>query len=327
MPHWNLRTPAQVSQPSFADHLFPTQSSTLDTAVRHIGFQHTADTALFQSFLQVNSATTTGSVLQTPGEGLMLGLVALIFVAIVIGGFALWSTIYESKKSLHSKFDEHDIHSHHNIPSHHELDSHSRHNTDHHHFSHHSEETHHKYNKKATGALRLFPNHLVGTHIYIQNVLTTEPEDLIVEILDDQGYMVARALVCESGPDPGILIEDTHGVPLVFIDTNEVVNKTEKCPTLHIQKLGEDEGFFGLIRREDNNGRLVVRNASGRLLMALQGHYHGTCLNAVNHESRLVASIQRTKRTSKVTMLHEADAGVLICGLLGTGKIGKLGDE
>jgi hypothetical protein len=298
MPHWNLRTNAQTIS---ADLLLPVQDSVLDSAIRHIGFQKEES---LQSLLQVS----TGSVLQTPQEVLLLCLCAGVLVALVVGGIAFWFTFYESGKSLHAKFPEDHMTSHKHHSAVKEPEPHQR-----------------DVQKTISTAASLFPSNMVGSQIRVEGVLTTEPEDLIIEVFDATGGLITRALVCEKGSDPGILIEDAFSVPLAFIDTSAVVKKMEMSPTLHIHKLGDDAGIFGIIRHEDKNGRLVVRSAHGRLLMALQGDYHGRSLNVVNDSSRLVGSVQRNQGTSKVMIHPGADAGVLICGLFGMGKIGKLG--
>lgn len=302
MPNWHLRSNSHVSQGISSKLLFPTQPSPTDAAVHHFDFQ---EKAAFHSFLQL----ANGGALQASDELFILALIALVFVAILlVGGIALWYTSYDKAGALKASFDE-DLFSHHKAAR---------------------ESERRKYGdiQKVSQAQTAFPSHtltLVGNEITVEGVLTTNPENVILQVCASEGNMVARAVVCEKGPDPGILIEDAFSVPLVFIDTSATVHKTEKNPTLRIYKLGEDEGYFGMARLEDEHGRLVVRSHSGRLRMALQGDSLGRSLNAVNERSQLAATIQRSQGNSftKVVMLPGSDAGVLICGLLAVWKIGR----
>jgi len=311
----------QVSQTISADRLLPKQASVLDAALRHVGCR---EEVVLPSFLQV----AAGNTLQTSGEGLFLCLAALILVAMVVGALAFWFTVYESGKSMPGESLKQ------------ESARPTRNGNGHSHLA--PEQRSYGGRERVSTATSLFPAHMVGSEIHVKGALTTDPQDLVVEVFDVEGGLILRALVCEMGADPGILIEDAFSTPLAFIDTRE--NRIDKSaskatprlgaaptgvsPTLHIHKLGENEGVFGIIRQEDDNGRLVVRCASGRTLLALQGDSSGRSLNAVNDHAQLVGTVQgipSKKDTKKVMMLPGADAGVMICGLLGIGKIGKVG--
>jgi len=299
MPNWNLRTPSQVSNSADA-FLTPVQRSLLDTALRHIGCTEDTSRQCHQTLLQVSTANT----LQDPQEWLFLGGVGLLFAVLIVGGIVFWFTVHESRPM---NFDE----------DHGKITKRSRYTEP----------------KKISTATRLFPSYMVGAEaesgIFVKGTLTTRPENLLVEVCDDEDRAILRALVCETGPNPGILIEDAFNVPLAFIDTSSILqkNKLEKSSTtLRIHKLGEDEGLFGLIRQEEGNSHLVIRNAHGKLLLALQADTSGRSLNGVNDFARLVGTARRNNEQAawKVLTLPGSDPGVMICGLLGIGKIGKL---
>lgn len=273
--------------------LLPSQTSLLNPSLCHIGCKQDAP---MQSFLQLS----TGGALQSSQEVLLFCLVAAIFIALALGGVVFWLTVYESGKSLAQDLE----------------------------FAEDSTEktSKRRYSglKKVSGAARLFPSHLVGSEFSLTGSLTTQPQDQMIKVNDAQGSVIGRALVCETGDDPGILIEDAFRAPLAFIDTSEVVDESNASPTLHIHKLGDDEGTFCIIRHEDNS-RLVIRGRRGKLLLAFQGDISGNSFDAVDESSRLVGTVQRKQSTSNVVTMPQADAGVMICGLLALGKLGKIG--
>jgi len=311
MPQWNLRATAQVSQSMSAGSFWlPMQTSAINTALCHIGCKQDVS---MQSFLQMSSSNG----LQSSQEVLLLCLVALIFVALVAGGIVFWFTVYESGKSLDLGFDEETTEqtSKRIYGKDSKATMHSRRTS--------LQDATRSY-KKVSVATRLFPSYVVGSEFSVKGTLSTDPEDLILKVIED-GSVIGRVLVCETAEDPGILIEDAFNAPLAFIDTSEVVNKTKKSPTLYISKLGEEEGEFGSMRHEENNSRLVIRGPHGKFLIAFSGSRNGESLTAVDEHFRLVGSIHRVQGTSKVVMVPEVDAGMMMCGLLAVGKLGKLG--
>eukprot|EP00746_Dinoflagellata_sp_MGD_P168285 gnl/MRDRNA2_/MRDRNA2_99619_c0_seq1.p1 gnl/MRDRNA2_/MRDRNA2_99619_c0~~gnl/MRDRNA2_/MRDRNA2_99619_c0_seq1.p1 ORF type:complete len:306 (+),score=63.31 gnl/MRDRNA2_/MRDRNA2_99619_c0_seq1:84-1001(+) len=297
MPHWNLRATAQVSHPMDADPiLMPAQISALDTALRHIGYHET----LMPSFLQ----TSTTTLQNAQEEWLLFGLVGMISTVLLVAGFAIWLRDYETAKL--ARFDRKE----------------ERTNSK-------ASKQRQKYTevKKASEATRLFPSYMVGNDFVVKGTLTSKAEDVLIEVKDDQDKAVLRAYVCETGQDPGILIEDAFNTPLAFIDTSSFVN-TERSPALEIHKLGEHAGLFGTIKKEENLknnvGHLVVRNASHRIVLALQPDSSGRSMNAVDERSRLVGTAQNKNGAWKVLLAPGVDAGMMLCGVLGIAKIGSL---
>jgi len=296
----------QVSERISADHWLPVQASALNSALLHVGFRTPHEASLQEaSLLQLG--------LRTSQEGLILCFVAVVLVVLVVGGVAIWFTLLEGGKTW---ADARDL----------ELDKAAR-----------KIQTRYRgvrlqktdVHGKVSTAGRLFPSHAVGTEIRVMGSVAPEPQDLIIEVNDIEGGLIARAVVCEVGEDPGILIEDSFSEPLAFIDTSLALHRTElnPWPTLTVHKLGSQEGIFGLIRHEDQGGRLVVRRPNGRLLLALHGDNDGRYLNAVNDISRLVGTVQQMDGSLKVKTLPEADAGLVICGLFAMGKIGRYGQS
>lgn len=299
MPHWNFRANAQVSRTMSSDHLLTTQSSILDAALRHIGCAEEASLP-GMNFLQV----AAGGARETSQDVMMLFIGAFFLLAILVGGVAFWCTVSESGKIPLPNLIEDGLTSEGPDTS-----------------TVHEERKVSAYCKKVSNAEQLFPSYLVGSDVCIKGTLTCEPEDVIVKVCDDQGALIARAIVCEQGEDPGILVEDHLNNPLAFIDTSEAVYKTQKSATLFISKLGEEEGTFGSMRLEDHRGRLVVRNSTGKFLLALHGDPAGSSLNVLNDRSSLIGSVQRIKGNQEVRLQLGADAGLLICALFGMGKL------
>lgn len=279
----------------------PCQISELETALRHIGCHET----LLPSFLQVSSTETV----QDSQEWLIvLAFVGLIFAGLIVGGFAFWFSVYDSGKSFRVDFQE-------------AVDSRKEKQ---------ALRKNYVQAKKASQATRLFSSSTVGSDFVVKGTLTTAPQDCLIEVSDEEDRGLLRALVCETGPHPGILLEDAlNGSPLVFIDSSLAVNRKSSClkpPSLEIQKLGEDDGIFGSIKEEASGGvrQLVIRNASHKTLICLQPDSYGRSLNAVDDRSRLVGTAQQQEGNWKVILGPGVDPGVMICGLLGIAKLGGL---
>jgi hypothetical protein len=307
MPNWNLRASAQVSDPL----LMPEQISDLDAALRHLGCHE----AFAPSFLQLSSS----SGLQSQDEWLLLVMFGMIIVALLLGGAAFWSTVYESGKF--GQLDEDHL-----AGGHHRFHEDHHFHQDHHHHSKASKRQNYVDVKKFSTATHLFPYMVVGNDFSVRGTLSNQPEDLLIEVTDEDGKVILRALVCETGEQPGILLEDAFNTPMAFIDTYALVSETEKHPALEIHKLGEDNGIFGTIKKEESHHmcQLVVRYANQKIAMALQVDSSGRSLNAVDDRCRLVGTAQRQMGAWKVRTAVGADAGVMICGLLGSAKVGYL---
>jgi hypothetical protein len=293
MPHWNLRASAQVSHPMDADPLLmPAQISALDTALRHIGYHE----KLVPSFLQITTLQNSQE------EWLLLGFVGMISTVLLIGGFAVWLKNYEIGKP--TLFDE-----------------------DHANGKASKQRQNYREVKKVSSATRLFPTYMVGNDFLVKGTLTAKAQDVLIEVNDDQDKAILRAYVCETGSDPGILIEDAFNTPLAFIDTSALVN-AEKSQALEIHKLGDNAGVFGTIKKEEDLtnhvGHLVVRNPSHKVVLALQPDSSGRSMNAVDDRSRLVGTAQHQNGAWKVSLAPGVDAGMMLCGLLGIAKIGSL---
>lgn len=183
---------------------------------------------------------------------------------------------------------------------------------------------------QTTGQDSLCPSLVVpsGTEFVfaVQEVITTERQELSFNIVDLKGTPLSKVILSESrqATQPKIMLQTMAGAPLASVDTHEWHHGTSE-PMAICRSSG---ALFGRIQKEPSSGRYVIRHRAGRKLLTFHGDFHEKAVNVMSSiTGQLVGASEKcvvdfnSMSHYQVRVAPSTDAGLVICGLLAIDKL------
>jgi hypothetical protein len=183
---------------------------------------------------------------------------------------------------------------------------------------------------QTTGQDSLCPSLVVpnGTEFVfaVQEVITTDRQDLSFNIVDLKGTPLSKVVLLESrsAAQPKILLQTMASAPLASVDTHEWHQRTRE-PIAICRANG---ALFGRIQKEPSSGRYVIRHRAGRKLLTFHGDFHEKAVNVMSSiTGQLVGASEKcvvdfnSASHYQVRVAPNTDAGLVICGLLAIDKL------
>lgn len=183
---------------------------------------------------------------------------------------------------------------------------------------------------QTTGQDSLCPSLVVpsGTEFVfaVQEVITTERQELSFNIVDLKGTPLSRVILSESrhSTQPKIILQTMANASLASVDTLACHQGTDE-PIAICRANG---ALFGRIQKEPSVGRYVIRHRAGRKLLTFHGDFNEKAINVMSCiTGQLVGASEKcvvdfnSASHYQVRVAPNTDAGLVICGLLAIEKL------
>jgi hypothetical protein len=185
----------------------------------------------------------------------------------------------------------------------------------------------------------------------MDGALSSQPQDVVINIRDDPGCVVARACAHENGcAEPGVVMDAEGFGYFAFLDTERCqptlsqVQTSERCVLVRRASTGSmgAEVYAVLTISSTATGSTVMARrgvgvASGSPLLAVRLDSLGRIVEVVNGNGKSIAQVETLPRTPeawcgnsfdgmessglKLKVAAAADGGLVLCAVLGAQKL------